>query len=236
MHFFLHCLSGLFDLVMLPHEHLDNPEAIARQDELNQEASYALDLRQDGVPYQPLYVNPFAYGVHHVPTRSDRRRIILMRHPLPTLYSLRRVSRERWGEPPADPRKWVGVHFKEYLRFYDEAFNLRHSEPDRTLLVRYEDLVSDPATLTKVVAFVGRQPKLNPKFVHWVTSFSRFVRQNPEASRSFYRAGRPDSYREDPVWGPLLDSLDPAIWAYFGYGPDPVSSQDSLPLPLAEAA
>ncbi len=220
-HYFLHCLNGLYDLVTFPHEYLNHEEAISRQDELNLPAHYALDLREEGSAYSPIFLNANAAGVHGLPFLSEKRRIILLRHPIPTLYSLQRVSRERWGAVEQDAEAWLERTIREYLRYYETAFEVCAADPVNTLMVRFEDNVASPAELTRIVRFVGRNPKLSPRFVHWITGFERLVRQDPGSIRTFYRAGRPDSYKEDEKWRTLFGTLDPARWAFLGYKATP---------------
>jgi hypothetical protein len=70
-HFFYYCLTGLFDLIGLPHEHLTSIEAISRQEELNPLALYALKLREDGIPFQPVFFNALSNGMHGQGFRED---------------------------------------------------------------------------------------------------------------------------------------------------------------------
>ena len=155
-HFLTYSLNGLFDLVTFPHAHLHNAEAIARQTEINPEVRYALDLREEGAGYHPLFVNTVAGGTHGLPFASDKRRMILIRHPLPTLYSLFRVNRDRWGAVIDEPAAWLQGQLAGYLDFYHAAFDVLAGDPERTLLVRYEALTSGPEALEEVVRFVGR--------------------------------------------------------------------------------
>ena len=48
-HYLWACLTGLLDLVFFPNEHVDNPEARQRVEELNPYAYYAMRLREDGL-------------------------------------------------------------------------------------------------------------------------------------------------------------------------------------------
>src|SRR5260221_11903205 len=69
-HFLAYCLHGLYDLVALESCHSDNPEVVAREQELDPHALYALELREDGAAYQPLWVNAIANVVHGMPVPS----------------------------------------------------------------------------------------------------------------------------------------------------------------------
>ncbi|MBE7212817.1 MAG: hypothetical protein INR65_17530 [Gluconacetobacter diazotrophicus] len=223
-HFFVHCLNGLFDLITLPHEHLDNAEAISRQTELNPAALYALDLREEGAVYQPLFLNASAarHGPHGRPFAGERRSLILIRHPLPTLYSFYRVNRDRWGGGTTDLTAWLDAQLAAYEDYYSAAFEALSAMAGRALLVRYEELTAGAAALEEVVRFVGLKPKLSPEFVHWITGFERFARaETPDAPRTFYRAADPLAYAADPVWRELAAGLDPARWQRFGYGAAP---------------
>src|SRR5579872_3299530 len=66
-HFFYYCLSGLFDLVVSPHQFLHHEEALDRQNELNPDVLYALDLREPDVPYRPVRADALVAGVHATP-------------------------------------------------------------------------------------------------------------------------------------------------------------------------
>ena len=221
-HFFVHCLNGLFDLITFPHEHLHHTEAISRQQEINPEALYALDLREEGSIHQPLFLNASPGGggaTHGRPFPSPKRSVILIRHPLPTLYSFYRVNRDRWGGAIEDPGAWLETQLSAFVDYYDAAFAVLAADPERNLLVRHEALTAGVAALEEVVRFVGLQPKLSPDFVHWITRFERFARSDAEAPRTFYRAADPLAYAADPVWQELVAGLDPTRWQRFGYGP-----------------
>jgi hypothetical protein len=221
-HFFVHCLNGLFDLITFPHEHLHNAEALARQTEINPEALYALDLREEGSIHQPLYLNASAGGggPHGLPFRTNKRCIILIRHPLPTLYSFYRVNRDRWGATIDDPAVWLETQLSAYVNYYTAAFAVLDADAEQALLVRYEELISGPQALEDVAQFVRLKPKLSPAFVHWVTAFERFARPDGGGPRTFYRAADPRAYAADPVWRKLVESLDCSRWQPFGYGAD----------------
>ena len=220
-HFLVHCLNGLFDLITFPHEHLHHTEAISRQQEINPEALYALDLREEGSIHQPLFLNASASGTgpHGRPFPSGKRSLILIRHPLPTLYSFYRVNRDRWGGVIEDPAAWMEAQLTAYEEYYAAAFAVLAGEPERNLLIRYEELTANAATLEKVVRFVGLQPKLAPEFVHWITCFERFARSDANTQRTFYRSADPQAYATDPTWRELVSGLNPARWKSFGYGP-----------------
>ena len=70
-HYLWACLTGVLDLVFYPNHFVDNPEARQRAEELNPHAYYALRLREDGVPFQPVYINASPQGTHGVPAAGE---------------------------------------------------------------------------------------------------------------------------------------------------------------------
>src|SRR5260370_4970325 len=80
-HFLAYCLHGLYDLVALESCRSNNPEVCAREQELDAHALYALELREDGAAYRPLWVNAIPNGIHGMPVSSANRSIILIREP-----------------------------------------------------------------------------------------------------------------------------------------------------------
>lgn len=204
-HFFRYCTVGLFDLVALPQPSTDDPEAIDRQRELDPLALYILDLREDGVPYVPVCFNARANGQHGIPVLGDCPAVVLMRDPMPTLYSFYRVARDRWGERIDRPAAWVRAKAKRYAEFYDAGLAIAAANPGRVLVLRYEDLAASPEALRRLVDFVGVRPKLRPELVHEVTRFERFARPG---ARTFYRAGDNDAWRSDADWAAILKEAD----------------------------
>jgi hypothetical protein len=185
---------------------LENPEAVSRLQELDPLALYILNLREDGIPHQPVYFNTRATGQHGFPQKGASPAIILIRDPIATLYSFYRVARDRWNEPIGDPVAWVRVKLARYAEFYDAGLALLAANPGSSLLVRYEDLRRGPEPLHRVVSFVGVRPKLSPELVHHITRFERFVRKEPAVGpRTFYRAGDDDAWRADDEWRGILD-------------------------------
>jgi hypothetical protein len=213
-HFLFYCLSGLFDLVSREHQELHNQEAISRQAELNEAVLYALDLREDGVPYQPVRIDALSNGIHGLPRTTQKPQIILIRDPIATLYSLFRTGTERWGMVIPDLSAWLGKTAGEYEQFYTEAFNILSQENGKCLLVRYEALVEGPNELKKIVDFVNVKPKLTPDFVYQITKFETFVRPG---ERTFYRSGDNHLWRQDSRWIEALRSIEDRDFAAFGY-------------------
>jgi hypothetical protein len=212
-HYFAYCLSGLFDLLGQRGEHLHNKEAISRQDEINETVLYQLDLREGGVPYQPLAADHVATGVHGLPRLGDKRLIILVRDPISTLYSLFCVTQTRWGGAgPLAP--WLEREFGQYCAFYDRGFKVLEQAAGQALLVRYEALKAAPDALDQVVRFVGHRPKLRPDFVHTILRFKNFAR---EGRRTFYREGKNEAWLQDNAFCEAVLQLPNRDFAAWGY-------------------
>ena len=93
-HLLAHCFAGLFDSIsLLPEVHRTSPEAISRQDEIKTEALYALELREPGVPFRPVWLNPLTGGVHGTPMKSNNPALLLIRDPIATAFSAWRARR-----------------------------------------------------------------------------------------------------------------------------------------------
>ncbi len=213
-HFLWAGLTGLLDLVFFPNEHVDNPEARQRAQELNPHAYYVLRLRDDGVPYQPVYLNASAQGLHGKPADGGWPLLILIRDPHPTVYSYYHTAVDRWGAKIPDRVAWLRDAYREYREFYGRALALQAAQPGRVLLVRYEELRAGPEPLHRIVRFLGVQPKLSPEFVHWWTDFERFTQPGP---RTFFRVGHNEQWRNDEAWRRDLAAAAPGDFAEFGY-------------------
>ena len=216
-HLFRYCTQGLFDLVAFEHGDLEHAEAISRQEELEPSALYALDLREDGVPFSPVRFNARVTGRHGVPVARAHPVVVLIRDPLATVYSLYRVTTTRWraDRPIADVPGWIAGELGAYAAFYDEAFGVLESRGDEGLLVRYESLVASAEPLEALVRLVGVTPKLRPAFVRWVTDFDRFVRPG---ERTFYRAGDDAAWRRDEAFAAAVGAATAPDLSRFGYG------------------
>ena len=213
-HYLWACFTGLLDLVFYPNDFVDNPEARQRADELNPHAFYVMRLREDGVPYQPVYINAAPQGVHGVPVASDWPTIILIRDPHPTIYSWYHTATERWGAKVPDRVAWMREAYRQYGEFYASAFDLLEKQPARTHLIRFEELKADSAVLQKLVSFIGVQPKLAPGFVHWWTDFERMTQPGP---RTFYRVGNNERWRSDAAWQADLKQVSTGNFDRYGY-------------------
>ena len=213
-HFLWTALTGLFDLVFFPNEHVENPEARQRSEELNPLATYAMKLREEGVPFQPVYINASAQGLHGGPVMGMHPLIILIRHPHPTIYSWYHTATERWGAQIDDVRTWMREAYAQYATFYDQAMELQRSHPGKVHLIRFEDLKDDVSELKRIVAFLGVRPKLSPEFVFEWTRFDRMTRPGP---RSFYRVGDNAYWSNDSAWKEHLQAIAPESFSRFGY-------------------
>lgn len=217
-HYLWAALTGLLDLVFYPNEHVDNPEARQRADELHPHAYYVLRLRDDGVPYQPVYLNASAQGTHGQPVAGDWPLLLLIRDPHPTIYSWYHTALDRWGARIPDRVAWLRDAYREYRAFYTQALALHAAAPARVCLVRYEELRQSPAPLHEILRFLDVRPKLAPDFVHWWTDFDRLTRAGP---RTFYRAGNNTHWRTDAAWQADLALAAPGDFAAFGYPGSP---------------
>ncbi|MEX2218034.1 MAG: hypothetical protein WD749_04675 [Phycisphaerales bacterium] len=210
-HLLRYCTQGLFDLVAVAGPALGSAEAVDRQREVNPGALYALDLREDGVPYAPVLFHTRITGQHGRPVKRENPTVILQRDAMPTIYSYYRVQRDRWGwgARAPEPRAWAREKLDEHRGFYDAAAALKREHPGTTLIIRYEDLTAGPAPLRALVQLVGVRPKLSPEFVHGITRFDSFVAGDP-AARTFYREGDNDAWKRDAQWRDLIGDLAPA--------------------------
>lgn len=213
-HYLWACLTGLLDLVYFPNSHVENPEARGRAEELNPYAFYVLRLRDQEVPYQPVYLNAAAQGTHGLPVAGEWPTIMLIRDPHPTIYSWYHTAIDRWGAKIPDRVTWLRDAYQHYRDFYHAAFTVQRNAGARALLLRFEELKAGPEPLERLVAFLDVQPKLAPKFVHWWSDFDRITRAGP---RTFYRGGNNTRWREDSAWRADLDKCEPGDFSEFGY-------------------
>ena len=213
-HFLWTSLTGMLDLVFFPNEFVDNPEARQRNDELNPLATYAMKLREDGVPFQPVYIDAAPNGVHGTPRLGDHPLLLLIRDPHPTIYSWYHTSVDRWGAKVDDVPAWIADAYRGYARFYDDALALHRANPARVHLVRFEELKASATVLARVAAFIGVRPKLSPEFVFEWTRFERMTRPG---QRTFYRTGDSVTWRADAQWRDWLRAAAPGDFSRFGY-------------------
>lgn len=213
-HYLWACFTGLFDLVFYPNELVHLPEAKQRAEELNPHAYYALRLREDGVPIQPVYINAAPNGVHGIPANGDWPVLALIRDPHPTIYSWYHTATERWNAEIDDRVSWMRTAYNHYREYYERLWNLRDSHPERFHLIRFEALKSDVEVLRQLIAFIDVQPKLSPEFVHWWTQFERMTQPG---KRSFYRSGDNERWKGDEAWLADLRRASPGDFSDFGY-------------------
>jgi hypothetical protein len=213
-HFLRACTAGLFDLVALPHADSASEEASRRNEEIDPLALYSLNLREDGIPYSPVWFNATANGRHGLPIDSGFPVLVLIRDPHAAVYSLYRVSRDRWNIPIPDARQWAKAQFEKYAAFYESALALRAADSGRTLLTRYEDLKRGPEALDTLVSFVGVRPKLSSAFVHRATLFEHYA---AAGSRTFYREADDSAWRKDADWMAAIRGVPRPDFSRFGY-------------------
>lgn len=213
-HYLWACLTGLLDLVFFPNEHVENPEARQRVEELNPYAYYAMRLREDGVPVQPVYLNASAQGLHGLPTLGEWPLIVLIRDPHAAVYSWYHTAVDRWGAKVDDRVAWIREAYTKYREFYDRALDIQRRAPERLHLVRFEELRADAAVLQRLVDFLGVRPKLDPKFVHWWNDFQRITVPGP---RTFYRGGDNVRWQQDAGWLKDLALAAPGNFDAYGY-------------------
>jgi hypothetical protein len=213
-HYFNYCAMGLFDVVALPHADLRHKEAASRQQELNPAALYALRLREQGVPYQPVLLYPFRQRMHSEAVASESKIVLLIRDPIATAYSRYRVEISRWHGISRLQRDWLEGQLTLYRQYYDASFAALESQGRKGLLLRWERMVESPAELEALVAFSGLQPKLRPDFVWQVTQFGNFTKAG---ERTFYRAGSNEAWRRDAAFVEMLRGLPPVSFARYGY-------------------
>lgn len=213
-HFLWTSLTGMLDLVFFPNQFVNDPEARQRSEELNPLATYAMKLREDGVPFQPVHIDAAPNGVHGGPVMGNHPVLLLIRDPHPTIYSWYHTSVERWGAKIDDVPGWIAEAYRGYARFYDAALTLHREHPDRTHLVRFEELKASAAVLAGVAAFIGVRPKLSAEFVFEWTQFDRMTRAG---ERTFYRSGDSSSWKKDARWRELVRAVAPGDFSRFGY-------------------
>jgi len=199
--------------VFYENEYTHMPEPVQRLKELNPLSSYSLKLREDGVPYQPVFINASANGTHGNPISSGKPTIILIRDPMPVLYSYYMTAKDRWGLED-EPVAWAKRKVDEYRSFYTDAFKLINDEEQNTLLLRYEDLKERDTELERAVDFIGVEPKLHCDFVRYWTQFDRMTL---DGHRTFYRGGDNDAWKGDDEWMKILNSANPGSFSEFGY-------------------
>ena len=194
-------------------EYTHMPEPVQRLKELNPLSSYSLRLREDGIPYQPVFINASANGTHGNPISNGNPTIILIRDPMAVLYSYYKTAKDRWGLED-EPVDWAKRKVAEYRSFYTDAFKLINNPDPKTLLLRYEDLKNSDSELERVVDFISVEPKLHCDFVRYWTEFNRMT---ADGHRTFYRSGDNEVWKNDTEWRQILDTAQPGSFSEFGY-------------------
>jgi hypothetical protein len=84
----------------------------------------------------------------------DAREVVLVRDPRDVLCSVLAANVKRGRQPPpADPLRWIGDEFQGRIGAVAESWVRRR---DRAHLVRYEDLMREPAqTLSGLFEYIG---------------------------------------------------------------------------------
>lgn len=213
-HYLWACFTGLFDLVFYENEYTYLPEAMQRFEELNPLSSYSLKLRQDGVPYEPVFIDARPNGLHGEPACSGIPTLILIRDPHPTVYSIFKTTKDRWGGEDEPTVESVRNQYAEYVSFYRKAFDVAGSPDQKTMLIRYEDAIQSYEKLIEIVEFVGVSSKLSCEFVfHW----TNFERMTNNGTRTFYRQGDNQAWEKDREWRDLVAQAEVGSFAEFGY-------------------
>lgn len=71
----------------------------------------------------------------------------LVRNPVDTMYSM-------WNRWKTVPEAREG----EWCRAYSNLLWLKETAPEHTIIIKYEDLIADPATIAALVEFIGVSP------------------------------------------------------------------------------
>ncbi len=128
----------------------------------------------------------------------------LVRNPMDTLYS----AFTRWKTPPEK-----GEH--EWVRAYRNLLKLKDLAGDRLHIVRYEEMVADPAALEPLLRFLDRDIS--------------------EADKSFFHQRSLDKWKNDRMYGfvPSDDLLETA--ALYGYDTAAMTNTSYAAWPLYKA-
>jgi hypothetical protein len=158
--------------------------------------------------YAPVFLEKSPHHLHNravlelVLETSARLRDVefrfvgLVRNPVDTLYSMWK----RWRTVPE-------ARAVEWCRAYGNLLWLSDEAPDLTRVVRYEDLVADPAEMRDLLDFLGLQPE-------------------SAVGYEFHR-GSLGAWRNDPHFGYQPDLQLRALALEFGYSPDEVENRPS---------
>jgi len=136
----------------------------------------------------------------------------LVRNPMDTLYS----SWLRWG---ADPEK----NQYEWQRAYTNLMSFKEMVSERTLIVRYEELMSDRKVIKKICNFLGIDGEGNgigngfhPKSIQKWRKDRFFTFEISESTKSLARLfGYNDSEMSNPKASPLLWTIYKPLYDFY---------------------
>ena len=120
-HYLSYLLTGVMDLVFFKIAGQDAPEVASRVHELKADVLYSLKLREDGVPFQPVYLRHAPLGIHEKPQLKDDLMIVLVRDPRAAIFSWYRLHVDRLQVRIEDPISWLQCEFDRYRDFYQSA-------------------------------------------------------------------------------------------------------------------
>ena len=124
-HFFFHCLTGLYDLILFDSESFHTPEYLKRSEELSSNALYALKLNDLSLgKSQAVYVNPFPNGIHGDPVYSGLPIISLIRNPFATIYSLLNLNISHLKVESINYEEFILKQLDAYVNFYNSLLKL----------------------------------------------------------------------------------------------------------------
>ena len=214
-HFFFHCLTGLYDLILFDSECYHTSEYQKRSDELNPNALYALRLHDLSLgKTQSIYVNPCPNGIHGDPIYSGLPIISLIRDPFATVYSFLNLNISHFKVESIDYEKFIIQNLDKYTLFYRSLLEISNEHPSELLLIKYENLVSSPETLNTLVEFINTSPKLRPNFVFDQVKFDNLV--NPH-NKSFFKFGTNSMWRKDERFCAVVKQYGETRFNKFGY-------------------
>ncbi|MCC7257269.1 MAG: sulfotransferase [Gammaproteobacteria bacterium] len=162
--------------------------------------------------YGPLFLDK---SPHHLHCRSsldlmleferdtgiESRFIGLVRNPMDALYS----SWRRWNALPERAQH-------DWRRAYTNLRELAGRVGDRLYVVRYEDLVTDPAVMAGICRFLGIEPVVGASSLHRVSL---------------------GKWRSDATYGFVLDPAVAELARSFGYAAEDLQGRPRLVWPVA---
>ncbi len=125
----------------------------------------------------------------------------LVRNPIDTIYS----HFERWKSIPALVEKQWIVSYQNLLRFRDLL-------PEKTIIMRYEDMVSQPKVMEPILGFCG-------------------ISAN-EAGPTFFHARSVQKWKKDRWFGFALSQECRELAIYYGYQEEELQSQRKFWAPV----